>query len=270
MIRRPPRSTHCISSAASDVYKRQIMHKNMLSSRDCDAFLRKSKELEAIKNRVATWCAPKQDRIDTYKDISLKEVLESVNTLKFEKAVVDMNFTELRLSKIVKGKVDMKMLFQWMQEYSKFKPSFSLLYRGSTNDFNGANFFVSCNNTAPTLILVQTTTGNIFGEYTIYHWRKGAVSSQRAGFVFSLVNKTRDIKPPGIDYTINGFPVFSSDKSKGLKCISGACMEGLCFDIKERFTGPGEVVAREVELYGVAKAHAKSSLYCMDLKSECV
>eukprot|EP00826_Nyctotherus_ovalis_P032129 TRINITY_DN25948_c0_g1_i4.p2 TRINITY_DN25948_c0_g1~~TRINITY_DN25948_c0_g1_i4.p2 ORF type:complete len:104 (+),score=10.25 TRINITY_DN25948_c0_g1_i4:70-381(+) len=26
MIRRPPRSTHCISSAASDVYKRQQMH----------------------------------------------------------------------------------------------------------------------------------------------------------------------------------------------------------------------------------------------------
>eukprot|EP00826_Nyctotherus_ovalis_P002650 TRINITY_DN10534_c0_g1_i21.p1 TRINITY_DN10534_c0_g1~~TRINITY_DN10534_c0_g1_i21.p1 ORF type:complete len:121 (+),score=16.29 TRINITY_DN10534_c0_g1_i21:28-363(+) len=27
MIRRPPRSTHCISSAASDVYKRQIMER---------------------------------------------------------------------------------------------------------------------------------------------------------------------------------------------------------------------------------------------------
>eukprot|EP00825_Cyclidium_porcatum_P014230 TRINITY_DN17606_c0_g1_i1.p1 TRINITY_DN17606_c0_g1~~TRINITY_DN17606_c0_g1_i1.p1 ORF type:complete len:114 (+),score=11.07 TRINITY_DN17606_c0_g1_i1:3-344(+) len=26
MIRRPPRSTHCISSAASDVYKRQILY----------------------------------------------------------------------------------------------------------------------------------------------------------------------------------------------------------------------------------------------------
>ena len=25
MIRRPPRSTHCISSAASDVYKRQVV-----------------------------------------------------------------------------------------------------------------------------------------------------------------------------------------------------------------------------------------------------
>ena len=26
MIRRPPRSTHCISSAASDVYKRQVLY----------------------------------------------------------------------------------------------------------------------------------------------------------------------------------------------------------------------------------------------------
>ena len=26
MIRRPPRSTHCISSAASDVYKRQVQN----------------------------------------------------------------------------------------------------------------------------------------------------------------------------------------------------------------------------------------------------
>ena len=29
MIRRPPRSTHCISSAASDVYKRQDMYPGM-------------------------------------------------------------------------------------------------------------------------------------------------------------------------------------------------------------------------------------------------
>eukprot|EP00825_Cyclidium_porcatum_P021140 TRINITY_DN23678_c0_g1_i1.p3 TRINITY_DN23678_c0_g1~~TRINITY_DN23678_c0_g1_i1.p3 ORF type:complete len:102 (-),score=6.69 TRINITY_DN23678_c0_g1_i1:258-563(-) len=27
MIRRPPRSTHCISSAASDVYKRQLIYR---------------------------------------------------------------------------------------------------------------------------------------------------------------------------------------------------------------------------------------------------
>ena len=32
MIRRPPRSTHCISSAASDVYKRQNMTRHLLLS----------------------------------------------------------------------------------------------------------------------------------------------------------------------------------------------------------------------------------------------
>ena len=31
MIRRPPRSTHCISSAASDVYKRQVSGEMMMN-----------------------------------------------------------------------------------------------------------------------------------------------------------------------------------------------------------------------------------------------
>ena len=31
MIRRPPRSTHCISSATSDVYKRQVSNSGQMS-----------------------------------------------------------------------------------------------------------------------------------------------------------------------------------------------------------------------------------------------
>eukprot|EP00826_Nyctotherus_ovalis_P035492 TRINITY_DN3053_c0_g2_i9.p2 TRINITY_DN3053_c0_g2~~TRINITY_DN3053_c0_g2_i9.p2 ORF type:complete len:106 (+),score=21.47 TRINITY_DN3053_c0_g2_i9:24-320(+) len=41
MIRRPPRSTHCISSAASDVYKRQIYrraYKNSMKARHAVEF----------------------------------------------------------------------------------------------------------------------------------------------------------------------------------------------------------------------------------------
>ena len=33
MIRRPPRSTHCISSAASDVYKRQLQDRGIIRNR---------------------------------------------------------------------------------------------------------------------------------------------------------------------------------------------------------------------------------------------
>ena len=36
MIRRPPRSTHCISSAASDVYKRQIKYRYILMKGKAD------------------------------------------------------------------------------------------------------------------------------------------------------------------------------------------------------------------------------------------
>eukprot|EP00826_Nyctotherus_ovalis_P011313 TRINITY_DN12950_c0_g4_i1.p2 TRINITY_DN12950_c0_g4~~TRINITY_DN12950_c0_g4_i1.p2 ORF type:complete len:163 (+),score=12.15 TRINITY_DN12950_c0_g4_i1:23-490(+) len=40
MIRRPPRSTHCISSAASDVYKRQLWRcgESMIVVRVCSGF----------------------------------------------------------------------------------------------------------------------------------------------------------------------------------------------------------------------------------------
>eukprot|EP00826_Nyctotherus_ovalis_P062357 TRINITY_DN9007_c0_g1_i4.p2 TRINITY_DN9007_c0_g1~~TRINITY_DN9007_c0_g1_i4.p2 ORF type:complete len:131 (+),score=40.05 TRINITY_DN9007_c0_g1_i4:26-394(+) len=38
MIRRPPRSTHCISSAASDVYKRQV-NKLLTSDIDTESFI---------------------------------------------------------------------------------------------------------------------------------------------------------------------------------------------------------------------------------------
>eukprot|EP00826_Nyctotherus_ovalis_P054143 TRINITY_DN7079_c0_g4_i3.p1 TRINITY_DN7079_c0_g4~~TRINITY_DN7079_c0_g4_i3.p1 ORF type:complete len:272 (+),score=99.67 TRINITY_DN7079_c0_g4_i3:27-818(+) len=37
MIRRPPRSTHCISSAASDVYKRQVLNSSMMYPKKNDS-----------------------------------------------------------------------------------------------------------------------------------------------------------------------------------------------------------------------------------------
>eukprot|EP00826_Nyctotherus_ovalis_P047061 TRINITY_DN5368_c0_g1_i3.p1 TRINITY_DN5368_c0_g1~~TRINITY_DN5368_c0_g1_i3.p1 ORF type:complete len:196 (+),score=67.08 TRINITY_DN5368_c0_g1_i3:25-588(+) len=53
MIRRPPRSTHCISSAASDVYKRQLFPKMMdiLKQNKGKYFDEKSEEMK-ILNRM--------------------------------------------------------------------------------------------------------------------------------------------------------------------------------------------------------------------------
>ena len=41
MIRRPPRSTHCISSAASDVYKRQQQEQDLIGMDDESAAQRR-------------------------------------------------------------------------------------------------------------------------------------------------------------------------------------------------------------------------------------
>eukprot|EP00825_Cyclidium_porcatum_P022582 TRINITY_DN24851_c0_g1_i2.p1 TRINITY_DN24851_c0_g1~~TRINITY_DN24851_c0_g1_i2.p1 ORF type:complete len:198 (-),score=-12.03 TRINITY_DN24851_c0_g1_i2:7-600(-) len=51
MIRRPPRSTHCISSAASDVYKRQVLSfTSLLVSVDPDSFA----HVNQVRRRVQT------------------------------------------------------------------------------------------------------------------------------------------------------------------------------------------------------------------------
>ena len=49
MIRRPPRSTHCIASAASDVYKRQL---NDLSETNLTT-INKNKEIRITNNTIS-------------------------------------------------------------------------------------------------------------------------------------------------------------------------------------------------------------------------
>eukprot|EP00826_Nyctotherus_ovalis_P005461 TRINITY_DN11234_c0_g1_i3.p2 TRINITY_DN11234_c0_g1~~TRINITY_DN11234_c0_g1_i3.p2 ORF type:complete len:336 (+),score=88.80 TRINITY_DN11234_c0_g1_i3:25-1008(+) len=44
MIRRPPRSTHCISSAASDVYKRQVHGKSLTDITEAEAALKQGRK----------------------------------------------------------------------------------------------------------------------------------------------------------------------------------------------------------------------------------
>ena len=48
MIRRPPRSTHCISSAASDVYKRQPEIGRKFANRDHTTVIHAVKTVEKL------------------------------------------------------------------------------------------------------------------------------------------------------------------------------------------------------------------------------
>eukprot|EP00826_Nyctotherus_ovalis_P060684 TRINITY_DN8543_c0_g2_i2.p1 TRINITY_DN8543_c0_g2~~TRINITY_DN8543_c0_g2_i2.p1 ORF type:complete len:193 (+),score=58.30 TRINITY_DN8543_c0_g2_i2:25-579(+) len=89
MIRRPPRSTHCISSAASDVYKRQVLgiRKNLVNERSIKTISDKglyedntNKELEerykALQKKYEVVCNRVKDMGE--KVMNLKDEFENL------------------------------------------------------------------------------------------------------------------------------------------------------------------------------------------------
>eukprot|EP00825_Cyclidium_porcatum_P044250 TRINITY_DN6437_c0_g1_i2.p1 TRINITY_DN6437_c0_g1~~TRINITY_DN6437_c0_g1_i2.p1 ORF type:complete len:331 (+),score=56.93 TRINITY_DN6437_c0_g1_i2:144-1136(+) len=78
MIRRPPRSTHCISSAASDVYKRQQQdYVNSLRQQIDQSYQQMKQQFLQFYNKI-------YDMLDPFLYYK-QEILESLKTLKVQK-----------------------------------------------------------------------------------------------------------------------------------------------------------------------------------------
>eukprot|EP00825_Cyclidium_porcatum_P006063 TRINITY_DN12980_c0_g1_i5.p3 TRINITY_DN12980_c0_g1~~TRINITY_DN12980_c0_g1_i5.p3 ORF type:complete len:137 (-),score=55.08 TRINITY_DN12980_c0_g1_i5:327-737(-) len=70
MIRRPPRSTHCISSAASDVYKRQVSTQSTWGKRKKNTKTQmesKTQQFEKAAEAIKKWFQDKNDTSDNNK-----------------------------------------------------------------------------------------------------------------------------------------------------------------------------------------------------------
>jgi hypothetical protein len=69
--------------------------------------------------------------------------------------------------------------------------SFTLLYRGSRDGFRGSNFHAKCDGHAPTVTVIESTKGFIFGGFTPIAWDSSGSSkadSSRESFLFTLKN----------------------------------------------------------------------------------
>lgn len=78
----------------------------------------------------------------------------------------------------------------------EFDPSqrWTLIYRGSRDGFEAKNFHEKCDSKSPTLTIIRSDCGNIFGGYTEAKWNQANIwQSDRNAFIFSLINK--DKKP---------------------------------------------------------------------------
>ena len=65
----------------------------------------------------------------------------------------------------------------------------SLLYQGSRDGFRTYNFNSHCDDKPNTLIILKSTSGNVFGGFTRAQWNStGLWQFDKSAFIFSLVN----------------------------------------------------------------------------------
>jgi len=67
--------------------------------------------------------------------------------------------------------------------------SFSLLWRGSRDGFDGATFHRLCDGKSNTVTVIKNTNGFIFGGFTSVPWGSGGINKlDHLAFLFSLTN----------------------------------------------------------------------------------
>ena len=82
------------------------------------------------------------------------------------------------------------MISNWIKPNSEVK--FSLLYQTSRNGDMISTFYNKVKDKSPTLILIKTKSGYIFGGYTSINWEQtGIYKKDENPFLFSLDNKKK-------------------------------------------------------------------------------
>jgi hypothetical protein len=95
-------------------------------------------------------------------------------------------------SKIVNSGGSWALLKQWIFEansisgcHSSNDLDFNLLHRASTQGFQGSTFHQRCDNQGPTLVLVKSAKGHIFGGVNFISWTSvGSYASTNNNFLF--------------------------------------------------------------------------------------
>lgn len=100
-----------------------------------------------------------------------------------------MNFkhAQFRDSLILKSRNSSKQILQWFDGARKFK----LLYRASRDGFKASEFHRLCDNQGPTLSIIQSVNGFIFGGYVSKPWLSSSLyvsCDMSPAWIFSLTN----------------------------------------------------------------------------------
>ena len=156
--------------------------------------------LEAIISEQNAKIILLEERIKKLEDI-INKYEEKESEKEKEEQLISFSGTEILNNE------SKKMLLSWLPR----KPiKITLLLNSNIDGDSTSTFMDKCSGKCPTLAVIKTTKGNIFGGYTTQLWKQGKVQDRNA-FVFSIDKKKKyNIKNPeyAIGFENNYFWMF--------------------------------------------------------------
>ena len=81
-----------------------------------------------------------------------------------------------------------KIFHQWIENFGP-PSSWQLKYQGTKDGFTASAFHSKCDNLGPSLTIIKTNTGHIFGGFTSISWNStGNYYKDSNAFIFTIVN----------------------------------------------------------------------------------
>ncbi len=257
--------------------------------RGCERYeylLKKREVLKSLQGRLKKYLPIKFMRDLRFDPIAIRIPTKSINNIILAKQMLADNIPSINDSSLIVREVkDAIRLRDWVVESrgNKEETFYELLWQGSRDGFTAQAFHSRCDNKGPTLTIIQSTDGQVFGGYTTASWAypvnqagqpadKGDYAEDSpAAFVYSL---TRGIKiykqKPGSKgklesiYRSESFgPTFGSGHEIYIcdKCNTNAYNSSLVgktygnfpegFDCRTHLVGSFNFTVKEIEVYAV-------------------
>ena len=125
----------------------------------------------------------------------IKKVTDKFDNIFEDAFVIENNIEQISGvatidSKILKKAGDIALLKKWVSE--KAKPTFKLLYRGSKDGYTSSSFHSKCDNKGPTVVVIKSHLGKIFGGFTDVAWDStNNYKTTMNSFLFSIDRKAK-------------------------------------------------------------------------------
>ena len=152
--------------------KKQSNDKDIINDL-CDIVNKQGKEIETLKKKISTL----EERIKYLEDINPKiKRKKNLNSL---------------IGDIIKTEEQFNTICDWINSEKSFK--FKLLYKGTTDGDTIDIFHSKCDNQNPTISIIESIDGEIFGGYTTKSWNKNNIKDipDPDSFLFNLTNSKK-------------------------------------------------------------------------------